>query len=245
MSRVFASGLLVFSAACDRLADGGNVERYTFDFGVAAPGWEGGFAQVWVAVENSVAFVGDHRALPQPLGPTRKALYQSGFNASDDLLMYFTYRLQGLRPNATYNAAFEVRIVSNQHQGCDAGVGSLVSVKVGATPVKPQRAVVDSYYVLNVDTGDGAMADGAAALRLGDIRNGLPACPSDSPAQYAEKTLTSGSRTLPVTSAPDGSVWLLIATDSAFESRHHVYFTAVTIILQGQRAMADVATRTG
>ena len=161
-----------------------------------------------------------------------KALYQSGFNASDDLLMYFKHRLVGLDPGATYDAAFEVRIVSNVHEGCDAGVGPLVSVKAGASPVEPQRTTVNGYYVLNVDTGDGAMADGAAALRLGDIRNGLPGCPSGSLPQYAEKTLTSGSRTLPVTAAPDGSVWLLIATDSAFESQHHVYFTAVNVTMR-------------
>jgi hypothetical protein len=221
------TGLL---AACDGVTDGDDVDRRRFDFSQAAPGWQAGFAQVAVAQEDSVRFVGDHRPLPDPLGPTRKALYHAGFNASDDLMMYFTDRLDGLVPGASYDAGFEVSIVSNVHQGCDVGVGSLVSVKAVASAIEPRRTVAAGYYLLNVDTGDGAMADGTAALRPGDIRNGLPGCPSER--RYAEKTLSTGSRTLPVTAAADGSLWLLIATDSAFETQHHLYFTAVTITLR-------------
>ncbi len=219
---------LALVPACGLTGDDGDHE-YTFDFSLAAPGWGAGFAQVSAAQEDSIRFVGEHLSLPEPLGPTRKALYQSGFNASDDLLMYFTRQLQGLEPGATYEAAFEVRIVSNRHDGCNVGVGSLVSVKAGAAPVEPTRLVADGYYVLNVDTGDGAFTDGTAALSLGDIRNGLPGCPPEESAQYAERTLTSGSRTLTVTAASNGSVWLLIATDSAFETWHHVYFTALKV----------------
>jgi hypothetical protein len=224
LAAMMLAAKLALVPACS-LTDGNDVDHYAFDFSLAAPGWEPGFAQVSVAQEDSVRFVGEHRSLPEPLGPTRKALYQSGFNASDDLLMYFKRQLQGLEPGATYEVAFEVGIVSNRHTGCDIGVGSLVSVKAGAAPVEPTRLVVDGYYILNVDTGSGAFTDGTAALSLGDIRNGLPGCPTDQAAQYAERTLTSGSRTLTVTAASDGSVWLLIATDSAFESPHHVYFT--------------------
>jgi hypothetical protein len=228
-----AAGLAVVPllAACRGSTEGVGAISLTFDLRDAAPGWEAGFAEVAVSQEANVEFVADHRPLPEPLGPGRKALYQSGWNVSDDLFMFFKHRVAGLNPGVAYDATFEVGIVSQAHQGCDVGIGVSVMVKAGATGVEPQRVAVDGYYVMNVDIGSGALDGGAAALVLGDIRNGLPGCPSVSP-QYAEKTLSSGSATLPVTVAADGSLWLLIATDSAFESPHQLYFTAVTVTLR-------------
>lgn len=225
-----ALGLVSLLATCRGSTAGDGPIPLVFDFRAAAPGWDAGFAHVAVSQEGNVEFVADHRPLPEPLGPARKALYQSGSNVSDDLFMFFKHRVDGLAPGGEYDAAFDLGIVSNAHQGCDLGTGASVMVKAGAASAEPQRVVVDGYYVMNVDIGDGAPDGGAAALVLGDMRNGLPGCPSEN-SQYAERMLSSGTVTLPVTVAPDGSLWLLLATDSAFESPHHLYFTTITVTL--------------
>jgi hypothetical protein len=231
IARIASLAVAPLLATCVGSTEVGGAIPLAFDFRDAAPGWEAGFAHVAVSQEANVEFVADHRPLPEPLGPARGALYQSGWNVSDDLFMFFKHRVDGLDPGADYDATFEGGIVSPIHQGCDGGTGVSVMVKAGATAVEPQRVAVDGYYVMNVDIGGGALDGGAAALVLGDIRNGLPGCPFDS-LQYAEKTLSSGSAALPVTVAADGSLWLLIATDSAFESPHHLYFTRVTVTLR-------------
>jgi hypothetical protein len=217
----------VFLGACGSDRDV-PAEDVAFDFGAGVQGWQAGFADYPVGREEDVQFVADHRALPQPLGP-QPALYVSAFNLSDDLFVYYKRRIEGLEPNHTYRAYFDIGIASNAPRGCDVGTGASTWIKTGASSHEPRSSVIDGDHVrLNIDIG-GQLNDGRNALLLGDMRNQHPDCADRS---YGAKTLDSGARFVEVTSAADGTLWLIFGADSGFESPFHLYFTSLGVHLE-------------
>lgn len=199
-----------------------------FDFSNDQQGWVAGASDFPVGREEDIQFVADHRTLPPPLDQ-RGALFQSGLNISDDLFMYFTRRIAGLVPSGRYDARFRVEYASNVGAECVAGVGGSVWIKAGASRIEPQR-VEDEFgnYRMNIDKGE-QLNDGRAAVVLGDIRNELPGCPSTDP-PYGTNAHENGDPLL-VTAANDGSLWLLVGTESGFEAEHHLYFLSFRVEL--------------
>ena len=193
---------------------------FRFNFSESDLGWQGGFADVAVNMAGSVNFVADHRLLPAPLNGS--ALYQSGFNASDDLFMYFKRRINGLEPNRTYQTRLNVTFATSYGQDCSIGVGTSVWTKAGGSTIEPQTITLNEYYRMNINIGM-QHNDGANAVLLGDIRNGIPGCPHTNP-PYGIKKL-SDSRPVNITADAGGSAWLIVGTDSAFEMAHEIYFT--------------------
>lgn len=199
-----------------------------FDFRDGDPSWSAGFADVPVANDSDVAFVSDHRPLPAPLHGN--GLYQSGTNVSDDLCMWFARAVPGFEPGAEYALSFAVGIASDAGAGCDVGIAASTYVKVGASGHAPSRTEELGWWRMNVDKGT-ASGDGAQALTVGDIRNALPGCPAvDAP--WGERRLSSGGREIRVRAASDGTIWLFVLTDSAWEAAYRVYFTYLQVELR-------------
>jgi hypothetical protein len=217
----------VLLGACGSDQDDVPREGLEFDFRAGVQGWQAGFADYPVGREADVQFVADHRALPQPLGPER-ALYVSAFNLSDDLFVYFKRRIEGLEPNRTYRAYFQIGLASNVARGCDFGTGEATWIKTGASGHEPVTTVQGQDVRLNIDIG-GQLNDGRNALLLGDMRNEHPDCSDHS---YGGKTLDSGERFLEATSAADGTLWLIFGADSGFETPFHLYFTSFRVRLE-------------
>lgn len=196
-------------------------ERVRFDFGGEDPGgWEAGFADVAVVQSTDVGFVADHRALPAPL--LGNGLYQRGMNLSDDLCMWFTHRRGGFEPGTTFAVSLDVGIASDAGLGCDAGIAASTYVKVGVAPHAPLAVERDGYLRMNVDKGTPG-GDGTEAVTVGDLRNGLPGCPSSPP--WAARSLGSAGREVTVTTGPDGVLWFYVITDSAWEGPYSLYVT--------------------
>ena len=89
----FISSLIVVSTAlvgCNDNNDTGKNEAivFSFDFSNETHGWVGGFADYPQGEEDFFELVFDHRELPENLDPSRKALFLSGNNHSDDLFMF-------------------------------------------------------------------------------------------------------------------------------------------------------------
>ncbi len=61
---------------------------------------------------------------------------------------------------------------------------------------------------------------------LGDLRNGLPGCANVS---YNLRTLRNDSRPLDVSAATDGSLWVIVGSESGFESPHHLYYPRIRV----------------
>lgn len=221
-------GALALAAGCDSGSEPGGTIVLTADFNEATP-WTADFVDVAVAQETDVEFVHGIRPLPANLPDGKSGLYHAGTNISDDLFMFFKRQVVGVVPDQVYDAAFELTIGSNAGAGCDIGASS-IWVKAGVSIQQPFRVVDNAGYLrLNVDKGD-QINSGATALNLGDIRNTTAGCPSDAP--FAQKTLTSGSRTIEVQATPDGSLWVYFGTESGFEIRHEVYFLSLKVTLR-------------
>ncbi len=200
---------------------------YDFNFDIDTSGWQAGFADYPVGREVDIGFVGEVRDRPDTLTDGR-ALYQFGDNISDDLFMYFARQVDGLEPSATYRASFQVEFASNHGQDCAFGVGSSVYIKAGVSPIEPRVDADSGMMRINIDKGQ-QHNSGAHALLLGDIRNDQPGCSDNAP--FSISVRESGNATLTVQSDVNGRIWMLVATESAFESPHELYFTRFRVQL--------------
>lgn len=206
------------------------LELKEFDFSADASGWVSGFADVSIASESAVGFVADYRLLPGSIG--ERGLYQEGANVSDDLCMWWTGRFDGLTPGARFRVGIDVTIVSDYPFGCDFGIAASTNVKAGVAPYRPEREVISGYWRINVDKGL-PWQDGTQALSLGDIRNAIAECQFlDS--SWGARDLSSGDRELDVEVSEDGTLWVIVMTDSTWEAWYRVYFTRVGVRLRSE-----------
>jgi hypothetical protein len=221
---------LMSIAACRRAPVAPSDDRplFTFDFATSSDGWSAGFADYPVGWEPQMDLVSGHRPLPSPLDQTRGGLFIAGSNSSDDLFMFWKHRIGGLRPNRTYAVDFTVQFATNVPKGI-GGIGgspdSSVFVKVGGAPVEPIAVSGDSQgrleYRLNIDKGNQAMG-GKDAVVIGTAGN------LSGTSTWELKDLQTGPGGLAITTSGDGSVWVLVGTDSGFEGRTSLYYTRMT-----------------
>jgi len=122
-----------------------DVVELSFGFEAGPEDWRGAFADYPSGREQDFRLTFEHRALPGELAPQGKALYLAGDNRSDDLFMFLTREVTGLRPQASYAVTFELVLASNAGSGC-AGIGGApgesVYLKAGASSTEP-RAIAD------------------------------------------------------------------------------------------------------
>ncbi|MDQ2647513.1 MAG: hypothetical protein M3020_27175, partial [Myxococcota bacterium] len=212
-------------AAGDASSDG-NLER-TWSFDSDAEGWSGEFSDYPEGEEDFYELDFAQAALPAELGEGG-GLRLGGDNHSDDLFMYLTHRLEGLKPSASYTLDVAVDIGTNAPADC-GGIGGSpgpsVHFKIGASARKPASTLDDQGILrLNLDKGNQA-TDGADLKRVGDIGNTL-VCPDP---LYQRKTLTLTG--FAVTTAADGSLWLVVGTDSGFEGKTLLYYDRISVSL--------------
>jgi hypothetical protein len=204
----------------------GSVER-TWNFDSDSEGWSGEFSDYPEGEEDFYELDFAQAALPAELGDGG-GLRLGGDNHSDDLFMYLSHRLDGLKPSASYALDVEVDIGTNAPSDC-GGIGGSpgpsVHFKIGASAREPESSV-DSQGILrlNLDKGNQS-TDGADLKRVGDIGNTL-VCPDP---LYQRKTLELSD--FAVTAAADGSLWLVVGTDSGFEGETILYYDRISVTL--------------
>src|SRR5690606_37728130 len=118
--------LLAALAACDDSITS-SVDEVVVDtdfVGGSTAGWQVGFADYPAGQEDIFDFAAEVRTLPVPLDTTRRALFVSGSNRSDDLFMFLKRPVEGLTPGATYRVRFEVDLASNEGSGCFGAGGA-------------------------------------------------------------------------------------------------------------------------
>lgn len=204
-------------------------ERVVFDFtDGGAEGWSAGFADYPSNTpETDYELDSGLRSLPEEVGSGTGYMI-TGSNHSDDLFMFITGRLDGLEPSTTYALRFEVEVASEAQSDC-VGVGGApgesVYLKAGAAAEQPVVRVENEVYTVSVDKGQQSMG-GANAAVLGHIANGDP-CGSEP--RFRTITRRGPDRPLEVKSAADGSLWILVGTDSGFEATTTLYYQRVTV----------------
>jgi hypothetical protein len=234
-----SGGFLVVGLAAAACGGGPTQPRgsliVTFDFAAGPLGWSAGFADYPAGQESFYELTQTVAPLPPPLAPGRSAWFLSGNNHSDDLFMFLARRLDGLRPAAVYRASFTVEIATDVPRGC-GGVGGApgesVFLKAGASGVEP-RVAADAFGWLRLTVDKGNQATGGAnAVVLGTIEN-TTSC-EDGIRRWELKALESAPRALTVTADGSGAVWLLVGTDSGFESTTSIFYTRVGAAFEPQ-----------
>jgi hypothetical protein len=240
-----ARGLLVVVAlvlaSCDSGSDRPS-QQFRFTFADDLEGWTVGFADYPVgtseaeqqAIDEFYELDSGHARLPPPLDTADGALMLSGNNHSDDLFMFLKRRISGLAPETTYQLELRVVIATNAPSGC-FGVGGPpgegVSIKGGATTIEPVRVADDTsghmQWIMNIDKGNQSNG-GTDARVLGNFANSQDCSSSDF--SYELKLLSLDPPAFHVTTDENGDAWLLLGTDSGFESTTTIYYTEIEAI---------------
>lgn len=221
--------LLALLMGCsDDDEQGGNEElSYSYDFSSGAEGWTADFADYPAGEEEAYELEFAHTALPDPLDNSQNALMLSGQNFSDDLFMFVKKELTGLMPNQEYELTFEVEFASNESQG-QSGIGGSpgesVYIKVGAATEEPEKQEdEEGWYRLDIDKGNQAEG-GENMVVIGNFAN------DTDENIYTLKTL-SNPNPVSATTGSDGSLWLLVGTDSGFEGKTTIYINRIKVDL--------------
>lgn len=202
-----------------------------FSFANGLAGWEANFADYTLGMEAAIDFRFGHERLPPPLDSV-SGFFLSGNNASDDLFMYIFRLLDGLAPNTRYRVDTTIVFATNAPRDC-VGVGGQpgesVLIKAGATGAAPAKVVEPGDYV-TVNFAKGQQANDGADLKIvgnfAQIGDGDCLDP-----HYQRKTLSSGANGPVATSDAGGRLWLVIGTESGFESVTRIYWLQGTITL--------------
>lgn len=169
----------------------------------------------------------DHRELPENLDPSRKALFISGNNHSDDLFMFLKRQITGLEPDTTYLVDFEIEIASEAGKDCSGIGGSpAIPLKAGASIIEPV-AEPDStgFLMMNIDKGN-QNEGGADAQVLGDI--GVDTDCAD-PVFQINKIENQPDGLFEITTDEAASVWVIVGTDSGFEGITNLFYTGIKV----------------
>ena len=200
----------------------------TFSFENDSQGWLTGFADLPADFDQST-FELDSGHRPLPEGQEGSGMYLQGHNRSDDLFMFLSRQVEGLRPETAYAVTVSIDLATNVPaglMGIGGSPGESVYVKAGASAVEPLVEEDNAAYLrLNIDKGNQA-TEGEAMINLGNVAH--PEVTGD---EYRIKTLNNQGRAFAVVSDSEGRVWLIVGTDSGFEGLSAFYYARITYIL--------------
>jgi len=221
----FAFFFAALAACCPlRASDAIHLE---FDFAQSDHGFVAGFSDFSTIADPTIyQFSHSWQARPNNLGGA-PALFISGINRSDDLFMFWKKRITGLPPNTSVTLTMELELASLYSEGM-IGIGGspalAVAVKAGAVPFEPDTVVDTSQnlVIMNLDKGNQGVG-GADMTVIGNV-----AKPDDGNSNYVLITRHQHGRHMTVSTAADGSLWLIFGTDSGFEGLTALYYTRLT-----------------
>ena len=205
-----------------------NSQTYTYDFSMGDHSFEGGVSDFAPSQAEQIEFAYDNKFLQIPLDTMRRAQYISGVNPSDDLFMYMKKRITGLQPNTTYHVTFVVEFASKYPTngiGVGGAPGESVTMKAGLTLIEPDTVTINKggpFVAMNIDKGNQSQP-GADMDTIGHV--GV----EDSTTVWAVKINDNIDHPFVFTTDNTGSAWLIIGTDSGFESQTELYYTNVAV----------------
>lgn len=172
--------------------------------------------------------------LPHEINTPLHGLKISGNNHSDDLFMYAYKKVKGLKPNTTYHVRFNLEFASNATEGSmgtGGSPGDSVFVKIGAVSNEPKRYLDSANdYRIDLDKGNQAF-DGKDMITIGTIGT------DTENSMYRLKTLPylpdeemqSKLDHYTVITNNKGEAWLILGTDSGFESTTTLFYTNLSV----------------
>jgi len=205
--------------------------RFNYTFDKDQEGWVTGFADLPADYDPDL-FELDSGWSELPSGLEGSAIYLSGHNRSDDLFMYLQQHITGLKPETTYRVDFSVDLASNTPagmMGIGGSPGESVYMKAGAVNAAPEIVTDDINWLrMNIDKGNQA-SEGKDMPNLGTIANPNIDLGTFTGEEYAIMNLNNQELSFRVTSDADGSIWVIIGSDSGFEGATTLYYDAIEI----------------
>lgn len=197
-----------------------------FSFASGTAGWKAAYSDFSPGMEWSIDFASGHELVPPDLQET-SGLFLAGDNASDDLFMYISRMVTGLRANRNYRVELEVVIATDAPPRCvgaGGAPGEGVTVKAGASSREPANIVHPEHpdlITVNFDKGN-QRTGGRNAIAIGDVAKTEAGNCHDR--AYRGKVLTTAGQGPIVSSDGQGRLWVVIGTDSGFEGRTKLYY---------------------
>ena len=198
---------------------------FEFTFDTDAEGWNSGFADLPADFDQDTYEL-DSGLRELPEGLVGNGFYIQGHNRSDDIFMYLARQVDGLQPSNEYQVTVEIDLATNVPAGLfgiGGSPGESVYVKAGASVIEPsQEEDASGWLRSNVDKGNQANG-GTEMVVLGNVSH------SDVVGdEFRIKTLTNEGSPLSVTVDANGSVWLIVGTDSGFEGLTALYYSRIS-----------------
>lgn len=226
---ILLSLLALLNFGCD---DDDNFVRpenfFSYDFEQSAEGWEGGMADFPKDWDQSrLEFEFAHAGLPAEVEEDGMALRISGRNLSDDLFLFIKKKITGLEPNHTYRATFEIELASSypeQSVGIGGSPGASVYLKAGGSTNEPMPVEEGDDIRMNIDKGNQSQG-GESMVVLGNI--GIPG----DVFEYQLIQRDNLQNPVQVTTDSNGSLWLIVGTDSGFEGTTTLYYNTIEVEL--------------
>ena len=198
-----------------------SIEILNDDFNAGQSSWITDFVDYPEGKEEQWQIKSGISNLPNPLDTTSKGLMLTGINRSDDLFMFLKKKITGLKPNQKYMVKLEIQLASNAPSnmlGAGGAPGEAVHIKAGLTPIEPIKVLEeDGHYRLNLDK-DSESTSGKDLFYMDHIGNGTQ--------EAIYKVLTKSSE-FTGTSNAKGEAWMVIGTDSGYESTSTLYYNRV------------------
>lgn len=198
-----------------------------FDFEDGVQGWTAGMSDFnvdWDPEKMEFAFA--HTSLPAEVNANGNSLMISGRNLSDDLFLFIKKEITGLKANHTYSIDFVVEFASQYPEesvGIGGSPGSSVYLKAGGATTEPQVIEEEGMWQMNIDKGNQSQGGNNMKV-IGTV--GIPG-------EEFKYTLINRKNDNPiqVTTDANGTLWVIIGTDSGFESTTTIYYNTISIKL--------------
>ncbi len=204
----------------------GFAQDFSFDFVTGEEGWTAGFANYPAGEEAFYELDFQWSPLPNPLDTSQNSLYITGTNHSDDLFMFIKKNITGLLPNTAYTVTFDVEFASiypTNAVGVGGAPGEGVTMKAGATLTEPNSFVEDGAVFINIDKGNQSYG-GVDMGVIGHV--GV----ADDTTEYTLITNNNFTEPFTITTDSNGEVWLIIGTDSGYESTTALYYNQIDVV---------------
>ncbi|MEM6766084.1 MAG: hypothetical protein AAF824_10675 [Bacteroidota bacterium] len=216
--------------SCDEEEDPTPQMELAFDFEGGSEGWEAGFTDYYPNSGTDYELNAGMSQLPAPLDDTQPAFRISGSNRSDDLFMFLKRKIEGLQPKTTYELVFDVSMASAYPEG-SVGIGgspgASVYLKSGATteePIPVLDSQIPDFLILNIDKGNQSNP-GADMQVIGNI--GI----DKEEFEYTLISRSNSTNPFEITTDEEGSMWVILGTDSGFEGKTTLYYNQIRLNL--------------
>jgi hypothetical protein len=219
--------LLFLTTACEKEDLQPTPETLSFDFDKGYQGWTVGFSD-YSDDHEGLDLMHKIAPLPAPLnGGGKMGLLVSSHNRPDDIFMYLSRKVTGLKPSSTYRLSMNVRFASDAPSnavGIGGAPGEAVFMKAGGAHIEPKVVKSPSgRYEFNLSKGDQGNS-GTFMKVIGNVANGK------------EQTVyTSLQRTFSdfeVLTNAQGECWLILGTESGYEGVTALYYQDVKVFLE-------------